>query len=472
MPYRPPLVPHEVFVADPAELPVRRRGEDGLAAIARAELVGTEPDTASLKAVTADGQVFTAELSIAGPGVVRVRLSSDAGARPRSEAITTMVHSGSDPNGRLEVADGKLRLRTGPLVAELSLDPWRLRFLGADGKELVASNPGEKDISGRQRTLPFGSSSVDGRTVAYHECFSAAADEHFVGFGEKFTTLDKRGQRAQMWNYDAFGAESDRAYKNVPFYLSSRGYGVLVNSGAATEFDVCASTHSCVQFLVPDEVLEYFVIAGPTPAEVLHRFDALTCMPTLPPKWAFGSWISSGFFVDTREAVLERARRIRADGIPCDVMHLDTYWQTDGHWSDLRWDPERFADPEGMLATLAEQGFRVCLWINPYISQFSPDFADLAEQGFFLTHADGSAYVADVWHGTYPASGILDFTRPEVVTWIQERLRGLLRQGVALFKTDFAEGVPVDSFAANGMTGSELHNVYSLLFNDAVADVT
>jgi alpha-D-xyloside xylohydrolase len=472
MPYRPPLIPRETFVADPVDLPVRRAGEDGLLAIARAELVDAAEGRASLKAVTADGQVLTAELAIAGPGIIRVRLSADPHARTRSAPVVTLVHPGSDPTGQIQTSDSRVRLSTGPLVAELDLDPWRLRFLRPDGSLLVAENPGERDISGRLRTLPFGCSTVDGVRVAYHECFSAAADEHFVGFGEKFTGLDKRGQRAVMWNYDAFGAESDRSYKNIPFYLSSRGYGVVVDSGAATEFDMCASTHSAVQIVVPDDLIEYYVLGGPTPAEVLHRLDALTGAPVTPPKWAFGSWISSGFFVDTQQAVLERARRIRADGIPCDVLHLDTYWQTDGHWSDLRWDAERFPDPEGMLASLAEQDFRVCLWINPYVSHRSPDFAEAAERGYFLTRPDGGPYVADVWHGTYPASGILDFTRPEVVDWFTDRLRALLRQGVALFKTDFAEGVPADARAANGMTGVDLHNVYSLLFNDVVAAAT
>ncbi len=472
MPYRPPLVAHELFVADPVELPVRRPGESGLAAVSRAELVASEPGSASLKAVTADGQTFFAELSIAGPGIIRVRLAADPDARPRSAPALTLVHPGSDPAGRAEVSAGVLRLTTAGLVAELTLDPWRLRFRTADGRELLSGNAGEQDISGRLRTLPLGCSSVEGRRVAWHESFTAPADEHFVGFGEKFTGLDKRGQRLTMWNYDAFGAESERAYKNVPFYLSSRGYGVLVDSGAATEFDMCASTHSCVQIVVPDDVLDYYVLAGPTPGEVLARFDALTGKPALPPKWAFGTWISSGFFVDTQQAVLERARRIRAEGIPCDVLHLDTYWQTEGHWSDLRWDTGRFPDPEGMLETLARQGFRVCLWINPYVSEHSPDFADGAARGLFLTRPDGSAYVADVWHGSFPASGILDLTRPAAVDWLRERLTGLLRQGVAVFKTDFAEGVPVDAHAANGMTGEDLHNVYSLLYNDVVADVT
>ena len=80
--------------------------------------------------------------------------------------------------------------------------------------------------------------------------------------------------------------------------------------------------------------------------------------------------------------------------------------------------------------------------------------------------------MADVWHGSYPASGILDFTNPDATAWFQGKLRALLRQGVAVFKTDFAEGVPTDALSSAGLTGTELHNVYTLLYNDAVAQVT
>ncbi|HYN96693.1 MAG TPA: TIM-barrel domain-containing protein [Pilimelia sp.] len=472
MPYRPPLVPHETFVADPPELPVRAPGEHGLAALARAELLGTDAQGATFKAEAADGESLSLHITAAGAGVIRVRLAADPQARSRSARALALVHPGEYAGTEITVTADTVRLVAGPLTAEITLAPWHLRFLDADGRELLAQDRGLDDISGRLRTLPFGRSAVGGEVVAYHESFVARGDERFVGFGEKFTPLDKRGQRALMWNYDAFGAESDRSHKNVPFYLSNRGYGVLVDSGMPVEFDVCQSTHSCVQILVPDELLDYYVIAGPTPELILDRFDQLTGRPLLPPKWAFGSWISSGFYVDTQDAVLERARRIRARGIPCDVLHLDCYWQVVDHWSDLRWDAENFPDPTGMLATLAEQGFRVCLWINPYVSHLSPAFAEAAAAGYFLRRADGSAYVADVWHGTFPACGIVDFTNPAATQWFADLLRPLLEQGVAVFKTDFAEGVPADAVAANGMTGVELHNVYALLFNDAVADVT
>jgi alpha-D-xyloside xylohydrolase len=472
MPYRPPLVPYETFVADPPELPVRGQGEHGLSAITRAELLATDGHGVSLKAQTSVGETLLAQIAVAGEGIIRVRLSQDPDARSQSAAALQLVTPGRFEAARVEVVGGTVRVDAGTLVAELRLDPWHLRFLDPGGKQLLAQDRGETDISGRLRTLPFGRSTVDGEAVAYHESFTAAGDERFVGFGEKFTPLDKRGQRPLMWNFDPFGAESERSHKTVPLYLSSRGYGVLVDSGMPVEFDVCQSTHSCVQILVPDELLEYYVIAGPAPAEILDRYDRLTSRPALPPKWAFGTWISSGFYVDSQEKVLERARRIRELAIPCDVLHLDCYWQTADHWSDLRWDEENFPDPAGMLSTLAEQGFKVCLWMNPYVSHLSPAFGEAAGAGYFLRRPDGSAYVADVWHGSYPACGIVDFTNPAAVDWYTGVLRALLEQGVALFKTDFAEGVPADAVAHNGMTGVELHNVYTLLFNDVVSSVT
>ncbi|MBX6354672.1 MAG: alpha-xylosidase [Micromonosporaceae bacterium] len=472
MPYRPPLVAHENFVADPPDLPTRRPGEGGLSTLVRADVVATDAQGVTLKGATSGGETLAVQVSVAGEGIIRVRLSQDTDARTRSAKAITLVHPGSYPGARVDLNGGVVRVHAGSAVAEITLDPWHLRFLDRAGRILTDQNGGEYDISGRMRTLPFGRSSVDGAVVAYHESFTARPDERFVGLGEKFTPLDKRGQRALMWNYDAFGSESDRSYKNVPMYLSSRGYGLLVDSGMPVEFDICQSTHSCLQIVVPDDLIDYYLLAGPTPAEVLNRYNQLTGRPMLPPKWAFGTWISSGFTVDTQEKVLERARRLRAGRIPADVLHLDCYWQVAGHWSDLGWDRENFPDPDGMIATLTQQGFKVGLWLNPYLSHLSPTFPHAAAAGHLLRRPDGSVYVADVWHGTHPPCGIIDFTNPQAVEWFSGLLRRLLEQGISVFKTDFAEGVPADAVAANGMTGVQLHNVYTLLFNDTVSRVT
>jgi alpha-D-xyloside xylohydrolase len=472
MPYRPPLIAREYFVADPPELPVREPGETGLSAVTRAEVVASDGEGVTFKGATSADETLVVQVTVAGEGVIRVRLGAEADARSRAAQVTTMVTPGRYGDAVVEAGHSRVIVDAGSLRAEIRLDPWNMRFTDRAGRTLVEQDPGRPDISGRLRTLPFGRSSADGVPVAYHETFLAPADEAFGGFGESFTPVNKRGQRPLMWNFDAFGAESQRAYKNVPFYLSSRGYGLLVDSGSPVEFDVCQSTHSDVQIIVPDDLLDYYVIAGPAPADVLARFGRLTGKPELPPKWAFGTWISSGFFRDSQERVLERAATIRERGIPCDVLHLDTYWQVGDHWSDMRWDPESFPDPVGMLTTLKEQGFKVCLWMNPYISHLSPAFPEAAENGYLLRRQDGEVYVADSWHGSHPACGIVDFTNPAAVAWFTGLLRDRLQEGVSVFKTDFAEGVPADAVAFNGMTGTDLHNVYTLLFNDVVSQVT
>nr|BFF26928.1 hypothetical protein GCM10025732_48930 [Glycomyces mayteni] len=212
---------------------------------------------------------------------MRTRLAADPAARPAAEKIIELVHAGSYDGAKVAVEDGVVVVDAGPVRAVATLGAWSLRYTDAAGKTLVAQNPGEEDISGRLRTLPFGRSLVDGEPVAFHESFTAAPDEAYAGFGERFAPLNARGQRPLMWNFDAFGSESIRAYKNVPFYVSDRGYGVLVNSGAPVEFDMAQQTHAAVELIVPDDALEYFVIGG-TPVEVLDRFDGLTSRPSLP----------------------------------------------------------------------------------------------------------------------------------------------------------------------------------------------
>lgn len=470
MPFRPPLVAHEYFAADPPELPRRAHGDPGPQAVTRAELISAEDNGVILKATTGEGMALHAQVTAAGEGIIRVRLSSDPTAQSRSARMLPLTHPDLTAHAAIELGD-TIRLTTADLTAEIRLDPWGIRF-SHKTKLLIETDPGLVDISGRMRTLPFGLSTLDGSVVAYHESFKLAADEVLAGTGERFLPLNLRGQRPLMWNFDAFGSESDRAYKNVPFYQSSRGYGIVIDSGMPVEFDFGASTQSTVQIIVPDDLLDYYVIDGPAPADVLDRYDRLTGRPVCPPKWAFGSWISSGFFRDSQQAVLERAATIREHAIPCDVLHLDTYWQPDGRWSEMSWDPVTFPEPEAMLATLHEQGFRVCVWMNPYLSTHSPRFTEAAEKGYLLRRHDGSAYVADSWHGSFPSGGIIDFTNPEATDWFKDLVRTVARQGVDIFKTDFAEGVPADAVAHNGMSGTELHNIYALLYNDAVAEVT
>ncbi|MCZ7544274.1 MAG: hypothetical protein M5R40_12395 [Anaerolineae bacterium] len=337
---------------------------------------------------------------------------------------------------------------------------------------MLDQNYTDSDVADNLIVLPFGFSEVEGQRVAFHDTFTAEPDEHFFGFGEKFSDFDKRGQRLEMWNYEAHGVHSERAYKNVPFFVSTHGYGIFVDSVSPVQFDMASSNFSTFSLIVPDTALDYYVIAGPELKAVISRYADLVSLPILPPKWAFGLWMSSGFKADSTEEVLERARTLRERDLPCDVLHLDCYWQRWGRWSDLQWDTDVFPDPEGLLKAIKAQGFKVCLWINPYIGVESPLFEEAKAKGYFLKTPDGEAWVGDQWGGYHPPVAVIDVTNPEAAAWFKDLLRKPLSIGADVYKSDFGEGVPADTVAHNGMTGVQLHNLYTLIYNDLVVEVT
>jgi alpha-D-xyloside xylohydrolase len=372
----------------------------------------------------------------------------------------------------LESSEARLLLSSASVRVEVELAPFRIAFKAPDGCTLLRQDYADTDVIGRLASLPFGFSIVGGRRAAFHDSFTAEPDEHFFGFGEKFTDFDKRGQRLEMWNRDALGVDSELAYKNVPFFVSSRGYGVFVDSLTCVNFDMASSRNGVFGFVVPDTVLDYYFIAGPDPKDIVSRYATLVGRPIIPPKWALGFWISSGFLPDSQAAVLARARMIREQAIPCDVLHLDCYWQPEGTWSGMGWDASRFPDPEAMIRTVKQLGFKVSLWINPYLMVGSGRFEEARSRGYLLRCSTGEPFVGDLWGGKREPVGIVDMTNPDAVRWFQGLLRPLLRMGVDVFKTDFGEGVPADTVAWNGMAGAQLHNLYPLLYNDVVAEVT
>ena len=278
----------------------------------------------------------------------------------------------------------------------------------------------------------------------------------------------KNGQSVDVWNADG-GTSSEQAYKNVPFHLSSRGYGVLVNDSGHVSYEIGSEAVERVQFSVAGEVLEYFVIAGPTPKDVLSRYTALTGRPPVVPAWSYGLWLSTSFTTDYDEATVtsfidEMSRR----DLPVSVFHFDCFWMREFNWCDFEWDPRVFPEPDAMLQRLHEKDLRVSVWINPYIGQRSPLFREAADQGFLVTRPDGSVWQWDMWQA---GMALVDFTNPHATAWYQSHLRRLVEQGVDCFKTDFGERIPTDVVYFDGSDPSRMHNLYTHLFNAAVHEV-
>ncbi|MBQ3504119.1 MAG: alpha-xylosidase [Oscillospiraceae bacterium] len=292
--------------------------------------------------------------------------------------------------------------------------------------------------------------------------------EKIYGMGERFTPFVRNGQVVDIWNEDG-GTSSEIAYKNIPFYLSSRNYGVLVNEAGPVSFEVCSESVTKVQFSVPGQRLDFVVLGAKDRKGVLERYTALSGRPALPPAWTFGLWLSSSFTTSYDEnTVLSFVDGMAQRGIPLSVFHFDCYWMKENEWCGFQWDPAVFPDVEGLLQKLHDRGLKVCVWINSYIGQKSPTFDEAAEKGYLLKKPNGDIWQWDRWQG---GLGVIDFTNPDAVKWYQDKLRGLMRQGVDCFKTDFGERIPTDVVYHNGADPVWMHNYYTYLYNKAVFEV-
>jgi len=424
---------------------------------------------------TLNRPVLTTTLSSPAEGVIRVRIAHHEGGREHSGfELPGAVPGGA---GAVSLADDGGTLSAGDLVARVTPGaPWNLSFeiggrrvTGSGHKAqgyLRLSGDAQVDsgIVGNART----GAPVQTETTFVHEQLDLGVGELIYGLGERFGPLVKNGQTVDIWNADG-GTSSEQAYKNVPLHLSNRGYGILVNDSGHVSYEIGSEAVERVQFSVPGEVLEYFVIAGPTPKEVLGRYTALTGRPPAVPAWSYGLWLSTSFTTDYDEQTVNSfIDEMAARELPVSVFHFDCFWMREFNWCDFEWDARVFPDPAGMLERLHQKDLRVSVWINPYIGQRSPLFREAADAGYLVKRDDGSIWQWDLWQA---GMGLVDFTSADATAWYQGKLRGLIDQGVDCFKTDFGERIPTDVVWADASDPTRMHNRYAQLYNRAVHDV-
>ena len=404
---------------------------------------------------TLNQPLITVRCSAPAVDVLAVSVGHFLGTQPRRPEFAVQ----RDPAVpvRTEVTDREAVITSGALSARFRRgEGWALEFV-ADGKVLTSS---------LNKAMALLDTEPGGRYI--REQLSLDVGELVYGLGERFGPVVKNGQTVDIWNADG-GTSSEQAYKNVPFYLTSRGYGVFVNHPGAVSFEVASEAVSRVQFSVPGESLEYLVIYGPTPEEILRKYTGLLGRPALPPSWSFGLWLSTSFTTSYDEATVTGfVDEMAARDLPLSVFHFDCFWMREFHWCDFTWDDRTFPDPAGMLARLKEKGLRISLWINPYIAQRSPLFAEGAERGYLLRRPDGDVWQTDQWQA---GMGIVDFTNPDARAWYADKLRALLDLGVDCFKTDFGERIPTDVVWSDGSDPERMHNYYTYLYNQCVFDL-
>ena len=415
--------------------------------------------------------MLTVSFSSPMENVIRVQLVHHKGGSHRKPEFT--IYSESIPQISVANDEYSATLTSGDLSVRINKkDDWLVEYIG--GNKVIT-------YSG-WRGMGF----VDTRDGHYiHEQLNLGVGECVYGLGERFTAFVKNGQVVDIWNEDG-GTSSEQAYKNIPFYLTNRGYGIFVNHPELVSFEVASEKVERVQFSVPGEALEYFIIYGPTPTEILERYTALTGRPALPPAWSFGLWLSTSFTTNYDEkTVTSFIDGMATRDIPLHVFHFDCFWMKEFNWCDLQWDSRFFPDPEGMLRRLKSRGLHICVWINPYIAQRSILFDEAAQKGYLLRKSNGEiptstgttlalparasvVWQTDMWQA---GMGIVDFTNSEACKWFGEKLRGLLKMGVDTFKTDFGERIPTDVIYSDGSDPFKMHNYYTYLYNKTVFDL-
>ena len=222
-----------------------------------------------------------------------------------------------------------------------------------------------------------------------------------------------------------------------------------------------------VQFSVPGEAIDFYLISGPDPKRILERYTALVGRPAEVPAWSYGLWLTTSFTTKYDErTVTSMIDGMAERDIPLSVFHYDCYWMREFHWTDFQWDKRFFPDIEGTLSRLHEdKGLHVCAWINPYIGQESILFDEGADKGYLVRKPDGDIWQTDLWQA---GMGLVDFTNPAARDWYKGKVKTLLAQGVDAIKTDFGERIPSDVVWFDGSDSASMHNWYTQLYNQTV----
>ena len=344
---------------------------------------------------------------------------------------------------------------------EIKKYPWRLVIKDAHGKVLTQTRHIIDNDSSQVKLQPFSfikRGSDNSRSI--NPVLTLAPGERIYGCGESFTSLNKVGQKVHLSVTDPQGPETDGQYKPVPFFFSNRGYGIFMHTSAPVTCDFGASYIGADRLFMADEQMDFFIFFG-EPKDILYEYTEITGKSPLPPLWSFGTWMSRITYFSQEEG-LEIARQLRANRIPADVIHFDTGWFGTDWQCDYQFAKDRFKDPVKMLKQLAKDGFHTCLWQLPYFTPKNRFFNEIIDKGLHVKNATGGMPVEDA---------ILDFSNPETVNWYQQKIEGLMKQGVSTIKCDFGEAAPYNGFYHSGKGGLYEHNLYPLRYNKALWEV-
>ncbi|KAF8061482.1 glycoside hydrolase family 31 protein [Lyophyllum atratum] len=434
---------------------------------------------------TLGGPVLSVRLHSPTQGVIGVKIEHFAHVEPFPNIP---LFSDTKPISDVSIkrVETHLSLSTGGLTAEITEKPYTITFksptrtltFAGEKHQALFDVPSQWTLNSASNSSCLAMDPASNPRPAplppviryINSELNLSPGELVYGFGEQFGAFVKNGQAIKVWNQDG-GTSSEQAYKCVPFYITNRNYGVFINHPGEVEVEVGSEKVSRVGVSVAGSSLEYFLIYGETPLEILEKYTRITGRPALLPSWSYGLWLSTSFLTSySNSTVAGFLQGMQERKCPVRVFHLDCFWMKQYEWCSFTFDPDNFPDPKSYLAELKEKyGVKICLWINPYVSQLSPIFKEGVEGGFFIKRKDGTPWQWDLWQ---PGLAVVDITNPVACKWYTDKLAALLDMGVDAFKTDFGERIPhADVVFHDGSDPMRIHNAYSVIYNELVFDL-
>jgi len=323
---------------------------------------------------------------------------------------------------------------------------------------------------------------IDGKTYLR---LPLIKEEQIFGLGLNFQTVHQRGKILNLHVDHYGGKDNGRTHAPVPFYVSSKGYGIFINSAQYLTFHVGTGVRKdsknppvakdrntdkswsarpysdAVEVFIPAEGIEFYVFSGNTTLDAIKKYNLYCGGGTLPPRWGLG-FTQRVQKLYTADDVEKEVDEFEKQGYPLDFIGLEPGWQTKAYPCTFEWDKKRFPDPAGFTKKMMDKGVRLNLWTNPYVS---PDASISKEiEPYTGTHT--------VWCGTVP-----DLNHPEAKRILANQLdKDQVKIGVSGYKIDEVDGYdfylwPDMAKFPSGISGIQMRQTYGVLAQKLTDDL-
>ena len=371
-------------------------------------------------------------------------------------SLVVIRDTNMSPTPTVSVQDSSIAVETTSLKIIVSKFPVRLAFYDASNR-LLTSEPAAGGIGYESSNRYAG--------------FTVGSTEHFYGTGERGMSFDLRGYAFDSYNTQSGGYGSPPPFAmnvNVPFIVSSNDYGVYFEDTYKGHFQIGTSPASPLIYTAYGGELSYYFIHGNTMEDVLSNYAWLTGSAPLLPKWAYG-YIQSKFGYHDEAAAQAMITHMRNDSIPCDAIILDLYWFQ--YMGDLSWYTQNWPNPSQITANFLSQGFKTIVITEPYIAQYSPNYAVAVDDGYLAKNTSYQSYVLSNWWSCGCNAGLLDITNHDAQSWWWSKYNAIFGTGVAALWTDLGEperDYPDMQFSLG--PDARIHNIYDFLWAKTLFD--